>query len=260
MMLGLGQRRASSAGPIGSHRMWTVQPPPTFLQRDHSPLPEADTTLFEPSFLASSSFGFAHVQEAPFQNFNEFFPCLPPHARAPHDLDLSQNISPLDRVDPSKPIYDHNNGTNSSNHVISDLDPLSLSWLPATDPTIHSDPSSTYSGSPTPSDEVSLPVHAPKPQHPEAPFEAGVWTNVTPPSAAGFEIPQGDMTMRLALDYSAQPTQSAPCGDMPMQSYTTGLEGLFDPSYSMSQGNNGNGTHDMTILGFDITDMVHDSY
>jgi len=66
--------------------------------------------------------------------------------------------------------------------------------------------------------------------------------------------------MRLALDYSAQATQSAPCGDMPMQGYPTGLEGLFDPSYSMGQGSNGNGTHDMTILGFDITDMVHDSY
>jgi transcription factor SOX7/8/10/18 (SOX group E/F) len=48
----LGQRRASSAQP-SIPRYWGVAPP-TSWQRDESPLPEADTSLFEPSFFNSN--------------------------------------------------------------------------------------------------------------------------------------------------------------------------------------------------------------
>jgi hypothetical protein len=66
----LGQRRASSVQPMGGIRNWTMPLPlahPAVLQRDTSPLPEADTSLFDPSFLAGSSmgFGFPPVQQDP---------------------------------------------------------------------------------------------------------------------------------------------------------------------------------------------------
>lgn len=57
MRMMFGQRRASSAQPMHS-RSW-MQPPPSALSRDESPLPEVDTSLFEPSFLeGGNNFGF----------------------------------------------------------------------------------------------------------------------------------------------------------------------------------------------------------
>lgn len=70
----LGQRRASSANQVGS-RAWRM-PLPTVLQRDDSPLPEVDTSLFEQSFLnASSGFSFPTAQsdhQQPFVCFITF--------------------------------------------------------------------------------------------------------------------------------------------------------------------------------------------
>lgn len=57
MRMMYGQRRASSAQPIPS-RSW-MMPPPSTLARDNSPLPDVNTSLFDPSFLEGpSSFGF----------------------------------------------------------------------------------------------------------------------------------------------------------------------------------------------------------
>jgi hypothetical protein len=177
------------------------------------------------------------------QNFHDFLSTLPPNARSPHDLALSQAISPLDNIDPSKTTYAlHQNQMPAMDQI---------HWLPM-DPT-HSDPSSTYSGSPTPSDEVPLPVHAPQPQHANPAFE--VWKDPNPASS-GFQLSEAELSLGLDLDFS-QATQSSCNGDL--QNYATGLEGLFDPSYSMNQVDmNG---HDMTSsLGFELHDMVHESY
>jgi hypothetical protein len=67
MRMMYGQRRASSVQPIPS-RSW-MMPPPSTLARDNSPLPDVDTSLFDPSFLdGASNFGFScvPVAEAPF--------------------------------------------------------------------------------------------------------------------------------------------------------------------------------------------------
>lgn len=62
-----GQRRASSVQPNPS-RSW-MMPPPSTLTRDESPLPEVDTSLFDPSFLdGASSFGF-NTAPAPEESF-----------------------------------------------------------------------------------------------------------------------------------------------------------------------------------------------
>jgi hypothetical protein len=63
----MGQRRASSAQPFPS-RSWTM-PGPSALARDNSPLPDPDTSLFDPLFLDGvSNFGF-HAAPAPLEPF-----------------------------------------------------------------------------------------------------------------------------------------------------------------------------------------------
>jgi hypothetical protein len=63
----MGQRRASSAQPFHT-RSWTM-PGPSTLARDDSPLPDPDTSLFDPSFLdGASNFGF-HMAPAPSEPF-----------------------------------------------------------------------------------------------------------------------------------------------------------------------------------------------
>lgn len=64
----LGQRRASSAQPIGA-KSWTMPPPAFFHHRPHSPLPEPDVSLFDPAFLASSNFGFLPFQDSNLVRF-----------------------------------------------------------------------------------------------------------------------------------------------------------------------------------------------
>lgn len=152
---------------------------------------------------------------------------LPPNANVP------LNLGPLDSIHSHSVPYDMSTA------------PLpGLDWIPA-DQT-HSDPSSTYSGSPAPSDN-SLPVHAPQPQHADGAYE--VWKEITSSFPDHHEADLGT----LGLDFS----QSSCGSDLSHsvehhQHYATGLESLFDSSsYTMN-----NGTHDMN-LGFDMTEMTH---
>ncbi|KAG6872528.1 hypothetical protein C0995_009102 [Termitomyces sp. Mi166 len=161
----LGNRRASSARPALFHRPWTLPMDSMAqqLQRDHSPLPEVDTSLFNPSFFGENSSFFPS-----FNDDQQFMGSLPSH----HD----QNVfGPLDSISPHDIPSDlaqqqqqqHLYMNNSASSSPPELDPLS--WL---DPQLHpeSHPSTAYSGSPTPSDTVlpvssAVPVvHAPQPQ------------------------------------------------------------------------------------------------
>nr|AGO06023.1 STE11 protein [Volvariella volvacea] len=59
----MGQRRASSAAPM-INRGWALPMAPTQLQQDHEPLPEPDTSLFEPfSFNQSNGTGFSMASQ-----------------------------------------------------------------------------------------------------------------------------------------------------------------------------------------------------
>ncbi|KAG6877223.1 hypothetical protein C0993_009329 [Termitomyces sp. T159_Od127] len=149
----LGNRRASSARPV--LRSWTLPVPsmPQF-HRGHSPLPEVDTSLFNPSFFGENSSFFQS-----FNNDQQFMNSLP----SSHDQGA---FGPLDSISPhDMPSDQHHMFPNNS----PEFDPLS--WL---DPQLHpeSHPSTAYSGSPTPSDAAVLPapaaaapvVHAPQPQ------------------------------------------------------------------------------------------------
>ena len=99
----LGHRRSSSAGAMFSphhyqSRSWTMpmETHPLSLQRDHSPLPEVDTSLFNPSFQLESP-----VQESPF-NVAELLAGLPA-AHGPLDPSLNSHhhsVGPLEGLSP----------------------------------------------------------------------------------------------------------------------------------------------------------------
>jgi len=262
----MGQRRASSAQPFPT-RSWTM-PGPSALARDNSPLPDVDTSLFDPSFLdVASNFGFHSVPAAgePF-NFGEFLSSLPPNTTTPNDL----GMSPLEGVAPHELL---NRGPSaqvpfSELHPHPELDPLT--WLPMD--STRSDPSSTYSGSPSPS-ETSLPVHAPKPQHASAPFE--MWPandsvmHMQAEQAHEYQYQHSEFAqtyeptyeqhggnMNMAMDFSQSHPQ--PCGvemDMHhgMQQYGQTLDTLFEPSYCA-----GDVTGHVTAVDYQYNDMIHE--
>ena len=167
----LGQRRASSANAalFRSYTMPTAYFPGD-LQRDDEPLPDVDTSLFEPTFFAShSAFGFAPQQNAlSVQTYSESQPQHP---------DLALSISPLESVNSMDQLSASTAQQSAYSFYTPDAQDGHLSamqWLPSLD--CSSGPSSAFSGSPARS-EVSLPHHmqnvapdqtilAPQPQPP----------------------------------------------------------------------------------------------
>ncbi|KAL4251413.1 SOX/SOX-like transcription factor [Abortiporus biennis] len=153
-----GQRRASSACPTfpihwgmnQDHNISFGQ-----LQPDDEPLPEVDTSLFEPSFLDS----FSSAQS----NANGLY--VDTYGQTSQHSDLDLNISPLDSVGSSStatpasafPYYQQGPMDPSSHNAHGMAVP---SWMqtPGLENTA-SGPSSAFSGSPAPS-EASLPVNA----------------------------------------------------------------------------------------------------
>lgn len=183
----LGQRRASSAQPT-IPRHWNTAPP-TFWQHDESPLPEADTSLFEPSFF-NSNFSNQITQPESTFSFNEMFSTFPPHA--------SQDVAPLD------PLHSLN---------AMSLDPSDPStWMPAE--YNNSQSSSPYTGSPAHSD-TSLPVIAPQPQHMAASFDQWQDMSLYNIPAKGLDCLQGSGEQQIM-----EPQFSG---------YSVGIEGLFPP-------------------------------
>lgn len=187
----LGQRRASSAQP-SIPRYWGIAPPASW-QRDESPLPEADTSLFEPSFF-NSNFSSQPMQPDSAFSFNEMISTFPPHA--------SQDfgIAPLD------PLHNLSDAMNFDRN-----DPSA--WMSTE---FHnSQSSSPYSSSPAHSD-MSLPVVAPQPQHAPAVFDQ--WQDMSKQynvPAKGLDCLQG-----LGGQQTIEPQFSG---------YSTGIEGLFPP-------------------------------
>ncbi|CAL1698936.1 unnamed protein product [Somion occarium] len=162
----LGQRRASSVG-VSLERSWMMgsEYMPYQLQQDDEPLPEVDTSLFEQSFLDSSS-GFSMSQP----NNNLFV-----QTNQVQHPEFALSISPLDPLSstttvPSSqssafPFYSPATAPNQPHQYGGEH----MSWLPALEAS--SGPSSAFSGSPSPS-EQALPappnstIHTPQPQHP----------------------------------------------------------------------------------------------
>ncbi|EMD32223.1 hypothetical protein CERSUDRAFT_118854 [Gelatoporia subvermispora B] len=231
----LGQRRASSAQPVPS-RSWMVpadayaQHVPTEawqLQRDWSPLPDVDTSLFEPTFLDSGASGaFAGAPMDGAQGGFKFA-----DAQVPPELSLS--ISPFEQVPP----HEHPSSVSTASPYTpgpfyaqpQPVDPLAGmaldgSWFS------QSGPSSAFSGSPSPS-ESSLP--APPMQMPE-PYSHQHQQHQQPIQqydgwAQGLQDSEHAMHA-LGLDMCAQP---APALDMHMgfAPYEHAQGGMFSQGY-----------------------------
>ena len=195
---------------------------------------------------------------------------LPPNIQNTNDMSA---ISPMENVAPHELL---NHGP-MSQVPFSQLHPhpeLDLNtWIPVD--STHSDPSSTYSGSPSPS-ETSLPVHAPKPHHLNTSTPLGIWNSgynmaeATPEQQRQqqhmqlqahlqehheFQHPQPEYAQTynqgLQIDYSHQQS----CA--PMHNYVVAptLDTLFEPSSYMG---------DMMSppqeqrLEYGFTDLIHD--
>ncbi|KAG1880413.1 hypothetical protein C8R48DRAFT_767205 [Suillus tomentosus] len=205
----LGQRRASGAQPTIPHH-WGVAPPASW-QRDESPLPEANTSLFEPSFF-DSNFSSQTTQSDCAFSFNEMISIFPPHA--PQDF----GIAPLD------PLHDLSSDINALNFNPNDAS----AWM-STEYS-NSQTSSPYTGSPAHSD-MSLPVAAPQPQHAVAQFDH--W----PDMSQQYTIPVKGLD---CLQGSGEQQIMEP----QFSGYSTGIEGLFPPLGVVD-------THGPHMMGFD---------
>ncbi|KAF9445176.1 hypothetical protein P691DRAFT_806007 [Macrolepiota fuliginosa MF-IS2] len=189
MMLGQ-QRRPSSAGPT-FFRSWTMPNPQSthahMFQHDASMLPDPDPTLLN----TFNSFNFqpyqVEQQSAPF-NVNELMTSLPPHEQ-PHGTHLG--LGPLEPLAPQEILsrmYNSNAPPNDptspeSNNNVADVTELDMHWMTSSlqqSPSLPSShTSSTYSGSPQPSDRtLPLPVYAPQPVHPDQTPTNAMFTGV----------------------------------------------------------------------------------
>lgn len=285
-----GQRRASSVQPMPS-RSW-MMPIPSMDSRDVSPLPEVNDNIFDPSWTGgASTFGFGQPQDEQFvclsidsklasmlivsfkqPNFSDFLTNLPPNVQTTNDMGV---ISPMENVAPHE-LLNHGPMSQvpfSQLHPHPELDPNT--WLPLD--STHSDPSSTYSGSPAPS-ETSLPVHAPQPQHlnPSAPF--GIWNSgyeiaeATPEQQQQMQMqmqlqehheyqqPQPEYAQTynqvLQMEYSQAHEQQTCAPELAMHNYAAPtLDTLFEPS--SYHGDMMSPPQDQG-LEYQFNDMVHD--
>ncbi|KAF9225612.1 hypothetical protein BS17DRAFT_554150 [Gyrodon lividus] len=188
----IGQRRPSSALPHVGRSSWGMDNIPMFppmpadiygyyssstssLQRDDSPLPEVDTSLFDPSFL-DANFGFQLGTGEPAINFTDIFSPLAPHAPSPP---VSYNLAPLDHISPQDLSLSLGCSPASQFNVSHSNITTATSWGTRTPiGCSNSQPSSTYSGSPARS-ELGLPVVAPRPQHASGSSAFDMWQDMS---------------------------------------------------------------------------------
>lgn len=134
-------RRPSSAAP-SFYRSWTE---PFNIPREPSPMPEINASLFNGSYLDNAFPGSSTQMDASF-DFGSMFSSLPGGVASQQELFISPLDSMAASCDPQSSM------AAASMHAYPQMHSAS--------PPV---PSSTYSGSPAPSD-FSLPVQAPQPQ------------------------------------------------------------------------------------------------
>jgi hypothetical protein len=136
-------RRPSSAAP-SLYRSWTE---PFVNHREPSPMPEINASMFSSSYLVDNAFPGSGTQLDVSFDFGSMFSSLPGGVASQHEL----FISPLDSM------------SSSCDAQSSMAAAASMHGYPQQHSATPPVPSSTYSGSPAPSD-FSLPVQAPQPQ------------------------------------------------------------------------------------------------
>ncbi|KDQ31683.1 hypothetical protein PLEOSDRAFT_1088079 [Pleurotus ostreatus PC15] len=249
----LGQRRASSARPAAMFRSWTM-PTPATLPRDDSPLPEPDTSLFDPTFL-DSSFSYpihdgstmdaSHAHPFTVSSLMNNIPrqALGPLDTVPHSVEY--DLSPSD----TSPSSFTGLSASSSTQTLPEVDPHG--WYPLDSShqanIASSYPSTTYSGSPDHSDHVLLPVvHAPQPQavNHAMPF-ADMWSEHAGQSGYDGSVPmmgEDHNQQMMGLFASQAIDQPTGCG----QEMSQGYDPIFDHGFEQNWGAN-----------YEYNDIVH---
>ncbi|KAF8335222.1 hypothetical protein F5887DRAFT_1079299 [Amanita rubescens] len=218
----LGARRSSSAGPSLMPRSWTMPLPAMF--QDHSPLPEVDTSLFNPTW--SNTFPTqSHTADHSHFNFNDST------ALGPLDTSPLQMMPPQVMPD-----------TTSAHHELADV-----AWM-STGLEAHFDTfsksSSAYSGSPEPSEHI---LHAPQPQQSaEAPT-----VDMLSMYPESFVDPHAQYTQSLGMDYTGT---NGLCG-LPTDHMTStyhhhqGFPAGLDPNFDAQSYDHHNALYEFTAIG-----------
>ncbi|KAG6827229.1 hypothetical protein H0H92_012711 [Tricholoma furcatifolium] len=256
----LGNRRASSARPA-VHRSWTLPTPseyPLQLQRDFSPLPDIDASLFNPSFFGGApgeGGGFPGFHDGEASAHGQLFLASPASALCdPHHQDNA--LGPLDAVPPHDlgvRIGDYHQYAHAHGGLYAPdsaaIDPML--WLdPALHPhahaqlhhehDAHSQPSTAYSGSPASAQEIALPVVPSIPTESasgsptqEAQVETPVVHAPQPQSAAPSVTAFGDLELelKLHLPHALPHAPGTAAGDL---AYPSSAEGEFAYPHGMN--------------------------
>ncbi|KAI9458731.1 hypothetical protein HD554DRAFT_2138637 [Boletus coccyginus] len=228
----IGQRRPSSALPHFGRTSWGVDndipmfpsepgfysPSESSLQRDDSPLPDVDTSLFEQTF----NFGFpAGPGEPAATIFNDMFSNLPPHAASD-----SYNLAPMDHISPQD--LSLSLDCLPPSHFDLQENGLTASWLTPPIDFPNSGPPSTYSGSPAQSD-LGLPVVAPRPQHVPGGVTFEMWHEMTSCQATESKATPGHVrgqSAAMTTQHLGVPSVAVAGVDVP------GFEMLFDGTFT----------------------------
>ncbi|KAG5653445.1 hypothetical protein H0H81_000334 [Sphagnurus paluster] len=214
----LGNRRASSARPAVINRSWTM-PMPSMLQRDESPLPDVDTSLFNPQFLEGSNPGFS------FNIFDDQFSS----GMSPSQAHDHAAFGPLDNIAPHDFVNQNMYSMSSSPASLPELDQFS-SWMAPDSVQVQSHPSTAYSGSPEYSGSPTPPeapqLHAPQPQSVTAAFaDMCMWKEFGNTDCTSFtndvhsQFPVDAQSLAVNFELQPQPDLGMACAP--------GLDSLF---------------------------------
>jgi len=205
---GLDHRRASSVGPEMTSRSWTLPFSMTDIPCHDSQLPEVDTSLFEPSFLDPNASNFLFNGDGS-NNINN------------HQFMNVMNVPPQDSFSPLDTIPPHD-GLMFQQPMLqlqtsAEFAPQCMPGLQSQHP---SQPSTTYSGSPSPIDPA-LPPQSQQVAQAGAFPEANMWNGYNAPkfASSGSGMDGMDLTFN----------QPACNTNFEMQQLGDRLNGLYNP-------------------------------
>lgn len=224
----LGARRSSSAGPCVMPRSWTM-PIPT-MYHDHTPLPEVDTSIFNPTW--SNSFPSSDNADSSHFNFHDVM-----HGLSDLQSPISHHQSALGPLDPS-PLHMMPPQVMPDTTVSHDFD---VAWM-STGLEAHFDTfsksSSAYSGSPEPVEHV---LHAPQPQQRAEPPVVDM-LSMYPESLVD---PHAQYGQNLGLEYSGS---NGLCGLVSDSTTYQGFPAGLDPTYDAQPYDHHNTLYDFNAI------------
>ncbi|TFK48887.1 hypothetical protein OE88DRAFT_1737113 [Heliocybe sulcata] len=161
--------------------------------REPSPVPDVDASLFEKSFL-EQSFAATNTNQANNINLASLYTSLPPDATLPPELDSATSTQSYQQFPTSPWGYPQDQSLPSSQY----------SGSPAPSSTTDSMAEQSWTSQTPPDSDMPVPVHAPQPQH--------AW-------ALGLDLPQEQQLLQQQVDYPS-PIDMHATYEMPQHEYS----------------------------------------